>query len=111
MEVTYGRAGDALIVSSVGRVDESTWGEFGGQLTHGVELAAEHGLSTLIIDLSRIDYMSSRGLRVLAQARQRGTSAGVSIRLASPNEVMREILAISRYDRLFDVDDALPSLS
>lgn len=111
MEISYARAGDELIVSSVGRVDESTWEEFGAQLAHGVEQAAELGLSALIIDLSRIKYMSSRGLRVLAQARQRGTSAGVSIRLASPNEVMREILAISRYDRLFDVDDALPSLS
>jgi anti-sigma B factor antagonist/stage II sporulation protein AA (anti-sigma F factor antagonist) len=111
MEISYARAGDELIVSSVGRVDESTWEEFGAQLAHGVEQAAELGLPALIIDLSRIEYMSSRGLRVLAQARQRGTSAGVSIRLASPNEVMREILAISRYDRLFDVDDALPSLS
>ena len=111
MEVSYGRAGDAMVVSSVGRVDESTWEEFGMQLTDGIERASRDGLSSLIIDLSHIDYMSSRGLRVLTQARQRGTSAGVSIRLASPNDIMREILAISRYDRLFDVDDALPSVS
>jgi hypothetical protein len=32
----------------------------------------------------------------------------VAIRLAAPNDVMREILAISRYDRLFDVDDEAP---
>ena len=37
------------------------------------------------------------------------TAAGISIRLAAPNEVMREIIAISRYDRLFMVDDALPA--
>ena len=111
MVVSYVQAGEALIVSSVGRVDESTWEEFGAQLMDGIECASREGLSTLVIDLSRIEYMSSRGLRVLTQARQRGTSAGISIRLASPNDVMREILAISRYDRLFDVDDALPSLS
>jgi anti-anti-sigma factor len=111
MEVSYVHAGEALIVSSIGRVDESTWEEFGAQLMDGIDRASAERLSTLIVDLSGIDYMSSRGLRVLTQARQRGAGSGVTIRLASPNEVMREILAISRYDRLFDVDDALPSVS
>jgi hypothetical protein len=41
-------------------------------------------------------------------AKQEGIAAGVSIRLAAPNDVMREILAISRYDRLFAVDPAVP---
>jgi anti-anti-sigma factor len=111
MEVSYVHAGEALIVSSIGRVDESTWEEFGAQLMDGIDRASAERLSTLIVDLSGIDYMSSRGLRILTQARQRGAGSGVTIRLASPNEVMREILAISRYDRLFDVDDALPSVS
>ena len=109
MEVSYVQAGEALIVSSVGRVDESTWEEFGAQLTHGIEQASGEGLETLIIDLSGIEYMSSRGLRVLTMAKQEGLASGVSIRLAAPNEVMSEILAISRYDRLFNVDDALPA--
>jgi len=111
MEVSYVQAGGTLVVSTIGRVDESTWEEFGSQLFEGIERASNDGLATMIIDLSGIEYMSSRGLRVLTQARQRGTSAAVAIRLASPNEVMREIFAISRYDRIFDVDDALPSLS
>jgi anti-anti-sigma regulatory factor len=52
--------------------------------------------------------MSSRGLRALTMAKQEGIGAGVSIRLAAPNDVMREILAISRYDRLFAVDPTAP---
>lgn len=108
MEVSYGLTPDALIVASVGRVDEASWEEFGAQLESGIEQAAREARETLIIDLSRIDYMSSRGLRALTMARQSGRAAGVSIRLAAPNDVMREILAISRYDRLFAVDDKLP---
>ena len=49
--------------------------------------------------------MSSRGLRVLTVAKRQGDEAGVAIILASPNEVMREILAISRYDKLFAVTE------
>ena len=108
MEVTYVQTADALIVAPVGRVDESTWKEFDNHLATAVLQASRESLGTLIIDLSRIDYMSSRGLRALTMASQQGRAVEVTIRLASPNDVMREILAISRYDRLFDVDDALP---
>jgi anti-sigma B factor antagonist len=109
MEVAYGRTGDALILAPVGRVDEATWKEFDGHLVAGVLQASRESLRRLIIDLSRIEYMSSRGLRALTVAKHQASAVDLEIRLASPNEVMREILAISRYDRLFPVDDALPS--
>jgi anti-sigma B factor antagonist len=108
MEFTYVRYGEALIVAPVGRVDESTWQEFDSHVASAVLQASREFLETLIIDLSRVDYMSSRGLRALTMASQQGHAVGVSIRLAAPNEVMREILAISRYDRLFAVDDESP---
>ena len=47
--------------------------------------------------------MSSRGLRVLTVAKREADESAISIVLASPNEVMREILAISRYDKLFTI--------
>jgi anti-anti-sigma factor len=108
MEVSYAAMDEALVVAPVGRVDEASWEEFGRHLSAGIDQAAEQSRSTLIIDLSGIDYMSSRGLRALTMAKQEGIAAGVSIRLAAPNDVMREILAISRYDRLFAVDPAVP---
>lgn len=108
MEVSYIATDDAIIVAPIGRVDESTWEEFGTQLTRGIEQASNKSFETLIIDLSRIEYMSSRGLRVLTLAKQVGRASGVSIRLASPNDLMLEILAISRYDKLFPVDRSLP---
>ena len=109
MEVSYGLPPGAVIVSAVGRVDEASWKEFGSHVTRGIEIASNEGRDTIVIDLSSIDYMSSRGLRALTMAKQEGIAAGVSVRLAAPNDVMREILAISRYDRLFPVDDAVPS--
>jgi anti-sigma B factor antagonist len=51
--------------------------------------------------------MSSRGLRALTLAQRRGTEAGTAIVLAQPNETMREILAISRYDMVFRVTDSV----
>ena len=51
--------------------------------------------------------MSSRGLRVLTVAKREGQEAGVEVELAAPNDVMREILAISRYDKLFKITETV----
>ena len=64
---------------------------------------ASSNLPTVIVDLSELDYMSSRGLRVLTVAKRQADEAAIAIVLASPNEVMSEILAISRYDKLFTI--------
>lgn len=98
---------DGLLVRVDGRVDEASWQAFGAGLSDAVRQASEAGLARVIIDLTELDYMSSRGLRVLTVAKREGEEAGVSITLASPNEVMREILAISRYDKLFVVTETV----
>ena len=94
---------DAVRVGVNGRVDEATWEAFGGALSEAVGQAGESGLPTVVIDLSELDYMSSRGLRVLTVAKRQADEAAITIELASPNEVMSEILAISRYDKLFTI--------
>ncbi len=107
MECTYDRVGDAVVFEVDGRVDESTWQEFGASLSEAINKADLWSSPRLIIDLTKLAYMSSRGLRMLTIAKREGVQAGVEIELASPNDVMREILAISRYDKLFAVTDTV----
>jgi len=97
----------AVIVRVDGRVDESTWEAFAAGLSQAVRTGGQSGIASLIIDLSGLDYMSSRGLRVLTVAKREADESAISISLASPNEVMREILAISRYDKLFAITDTV----
>ena len=103
MEYSLELRDDAVLVRVDGRVDESTWVAFGVGLSEAIQRAKQASLGTVVIDLSELDYMSSRGLRVLTVSKREGDEAGVSISLASPNEVMTEILAISRYDKLFTI--------
>ena len=97
----------AVIVRVDGRVDESSWEAFGAGLTQAIRQAGQSGIARVIIDLSHLDYMSSRGLRVLTVAKREADQAAIAVSLASPNEVMREILAISRYDKLFTITDTI----
>jgi anti-sigma B factor antagonist len=107
MDYSLDRRDDAVVVAVRGRVDESSWVAFGVGLSEAIEKARQADLNSVIINLAGLDYMSSRGLRVLTVATRDGDDAGVSVTLASPNEVMREILAISRYDKLFTITETV----
>ena len=102
------RSADGILVGSVhGRVDEATWEQFAERMSEAIDQAAAAKQSELIIDLTNLDYMSSRGLRVLTMAKRQAEASGISITLAAPNEIMREILAISRYDKLFHISNTV----
>ena len=93
----------AVVLAPIGRVDESTADAFKEHLLNAMAAKPE----TAIVDLGGIEYMSSRGLRALTLAQRAGTEAGTTIILARPNDTMREILAISRYDMVFRVADTI----
>ena len=97
--------GDRVVGKPVGRVDEATWEAFSEALIAAVR-QAKQAAAPLVVDLTGLDYMSSRGLRALTLA-SREAAGAVAIVLAAPNDRMREILAISRYDKMFKVVDSV----
>jgi len=99
--------GARLVAAPAGRVDEDTWKDFSTRLNAAVHEAVGAQLP-LVIDLSGLEYMTSKGLRALTMAKNEARGA-VMIRLAAPNAAMRRILAISRYDMLFPVVDDVDS--
>lgn len=101
------KRGDGIVAIPAGRVDESTAQAFSAGLEASVAQAAETPGKTLVVDMAGLDYMSSRGLRSLTLAKRKADGLGVAILLAAPNDVMREILAISRYDKIFAVSDSV----
>lgn len=103
LQWTSEERGGALVLSPKGRVDETSAEDFKNYLVSSVACEQQ----TAIIDLSGIDYMSSRGLRGLTLAQRAANESGTTIVLARPNETMREILAISRYDMVFRVAETI----
>lgn len=92
---------DRLVGVPVGRVDEDSWKDFSDRLNAAVREAVGASLP-LVIDLSELEFMTSKGLRALTMAKKEAAGA-VTISLAAPNQTMRRILSISRYDMLFPV--------
>ena len=99
--------GGRLVAAPGGRVDEDSWKQFSSHLTAAVREAVGASVP-LVIDLSGLEFMTSKGLRALTMAKNQAGGA-ITISLAAPNETMRRILSISRYNMLFPVVDDVDS--
>lgn len=103
------RHGDAYVGRVSGRIDELHWEAFATALKAGVAEASDQGCARLVLDLSGVEYLSSRGLRALTLGKREANAAELPMLLAAPNELVAEILAISRYDKIFSVHDTVPA--
>src|SRR5262249_43974723 len=97
MEVTQQRYGDALVLTPVGRIDNSTTDGLRADLNTRLE-ACRKGGDRLVLDFSKVDYISSVGLRVLMLAAKKAREQDGSIVVAALQPVVREIFEISRFN-------------
>jgi len=96
---TLAKTDGRLVYTPAGRVDAESVEAFTASLVAAARDAKADGV-VLVVDLSQLAFMISRGLRALTLAQREGAT----IRLARPNEDMADILRISRYDKLFEVE-------
>jgi anti-anti-sigma factor len=59
--------------------------------------------SSVTIDLSQLEYVSSAGLRVLLMTAKLAKAKGGGVVLASPTSVVLDVLKISGFDKIFDI--------
>jgi anti-sigma B factor antagonist len=69
----------------------------------------------VIVELSKVDYLSSYGLRMLLTGAKAMRQAGGGLHLAAPNENVYQVIKMVGYDTLFPVyktiEEAVNSLS
>src|SRR5262245_63980561 len=100
MHVSQERSGDALVLTPVGRVDNSTTDALKAALDTHLP-ACRKGGDRLVLDFSKVDYISSVGLRVLMLAAKKAREQEGSIVVAGLQPVVREIFEISRFNLVF----------
>ncbi|HMH17611.1 MAG TPA: STAS domain-containing protein [Burkholderiales bacterium] len=114
MHVSQERYGDALVLTPIGRIDNSTTDGLKSGLDAYVASCRDGG-DRLVLDFSKVDYISSVGLRVLMLAGKRVREQGGFIVIAALQPVVREIFEISRFNLVFQcfgsVREALAKIS
>jgi anti-anti-sigma factor len=104
-ERTFGERvfGQATLVRAAGAIDGLRAGAFEAAMLDGVTSAAV----AVIVDMAELETIGVADLRVLMSAERRARAAGKAMALAAPTPLVREILAITRTDRVFDVYDGV----
>jgi anti-anti-sigma factor len=97
-------ADQAVVVCVEGRVDASTAALFEG---HCKRHMADHQRQSLVLDLSKVEYLSSAGLRAILSLGKQTQAAGGKLVLCGLKGVVHEIFAISGFLNLFPVADTL----
>jgi anti-anti-sigma factor len=92
------------VLEAGGRIDSSNASTLGQALNSAIERKR----TQLVLDLAKVDYMSSAGLRELVGALKRLQGSG-DLRLAQPSERVLEVLEIAGLDTIFKIYPTLSS--
>ena len=98
------------VLSVAGDVDAGTEQDFRDALTS----VLTHGVLRIVVDLSRVDFMSSAGIGVVMGVRRVLSDAGGSVVLASPHGQVAQVLSMTGVAEVIPVtaslDDAVAAL-
>ena len=110
MEIAEERKGDISILQVAGKLDASTSKE----LEDRVLALVASGRNKLVVDLSRLDYISSAGLRVFLLAAKRMEATSGRLVLSSLNPAVKQVFDIAGFSSYLTLaastDEALGKL-
>ena len=90
--------GTALEIALEGRLDTMTAPELEAELNQSMSSA-----DSLKLDFSKLDYISSAGLRVLLSA-HKAMSAKGGMKLTNVNEIVQEVFEVTGFADILDIE-------
>jgi anti-sigma B factor antagonist len=87
------------VISVSGRVDSSTAPEFDQALKNALDSGRHH----IVLDLEKVDYMSSAGLRAMVAALKTARRHNGDLRIANPSSRVTEVLQLAGLTSIFEV--------
>ena len=91
MTITKAQNGSELTVALEGRLDTVTSPDLEAELKNSMD-----GAESLVLDFSKLDYISSAGLRVLLSAHKTMARKG-GLKITNVNEIVREVFDVTGF--------------
>ena len=98
MTITKNLNGTALEIALEGRLDTMTAPELENELNRSLD-----GVKSLVLDFSKLDYISSAGLRVLLSA-HKIMSARDGMKVKNVNEIVQEVLEVTGFADILTIE-------
>ena len=95
---------DCRVVTVSGRIDHTNSDRFLAELSSHADGVAQGG--GLVADLSKLEFITSAGLRALLLAQKTVQASGGKLHVAGIGGVVKEVFRISKFDALFSVADS-----
>lgn len=99
MNITSSQKGTTQVFTVTGRLDTDTAPEFEINCQEGIPAEAQ----TLILDFSKLEYLSSAGLRTILATGKKLQGEGKKMVLVVPDGLIRQIIEASGFHKLFVV--------
>lgn len=96
MNITTRDVNEVKVVAVEGELDFDTSQEAEKQLTQ----LRESGVKKMLLDLEKLEFISSAGLRVLLATAQEIKAEGGDLRVCNLNETVKEVFDISGFSTL-----------
>ena len=98
MTITKQQNGSALCVAIEGRLDTTTAPDLEKELKDAL-----NGITDLTMDFSKLDYISSAGLRVLLSAHKAMAKQG-GMKLIHVNEIVMEVFEVTGFSDILTIE-------
>ena len=98
MTITKTQIDSALLIALEGRLDTTTSPDLEKELKEALP-----GVTELTLDLEKLEYISSAGLRVLLAAQKTMSKQG-SMKLVNVNEIIMEIFEITGFSDILTIE-------
>ena len=96
--------GDVLVIKADGGLNAETTEKF----ISDIEKLVDVGLRKIIVDCSRLEYISSRGLGVLVRLHKRMKQHEGDVKIASAQSPLLDVLRLTRLDRRLEIYPDVP---
>jgi anti-sigma B factor antagonist len=90
--------GSALVVALEGRLDTTTAPELEQELKNSLD-----GVTDLTLDMDKLDYISSAGLRVLLSAHKTMMKQG-QMKVINASEIVKEVFEVTGFCDILNIE-------
>ena len=98
MDISSKQEGTVLEIALQGRLDTMTAPELEAELNKSLKDS-----DSLVLDFSKLEYISSAGLRVLLSAHKAMSSKG-GMKVTNVNEIVREVFEVTGFDDILTIE-------
>ena len=99
LTITQNKENDILTVYADGRIDTVTSAQFESEVKPSLD-----GASKVIIDLEKLNYISSAGLRVLLGIQKVVSENGGELIIRKPQDTVLEVFDVTGFSEMLEIE-------